>query len=87
MTRQGWLLLWQPPLTLRYFHYQYKGEEIRQLQQMLATANVYHDRLDGIVGTHMMKAILAFQDKQKLPVTGYPDAATLFSLYNQAEES
>jgi len=84
---QSWLLLWQPPLALQRFHYQYQGEEIRRLQEMLVIADMYHHRLDGIVGAHMMKAVLAFQDQKDLPVTGYPDAATIFSLFNQHKDS
>ena len=80
-----WLLLWQPTLAFDRFFYHYKGEDVRRLQTLLARQRYYRHRIDGIVGTRLMKALIAFQKEQRLPVTGFPDAATLFLLCNQQE--
>jgi general secretion pathway protein A len=82
-----WLLFWKPKLQLRRFYYHYQGEEINQLQKLLHHHNLYGYTMDGIVGTRLMKAVIAFQKKQGLPVTGFPDAATVFLLCHQQEDS
>jgi general secretion pathway protein A len=80
-----WLLFWRPTLTLKRFYYQYQGREIYELQKLFAKANFYQDHLDGIVGPHLMRAVIDFQQGSGLPVTGFPDAATIFKLCHQQE--
>ena len=82
-----WLLFWQPQLTLKRFYYNYRGDEVYKLQQLFAKANLYRYRLDGIVGAHLMHAVVAFQQRTGLPVTGFPDADTLFLLCHQQEKN
>ena len=82
-----WLLFWQPKLTLKRFYYNYRGEEVFKLQQLFAKANLYRYRLDGIVGAHLMHAVVAFQQRTGLPVTGFPDADTIFLLCHQQEKN
>ena len=83
----AWLILWRPSLTLNRFYYRYQGQEILRLQQLLADAGVYRNRLDGVVGTALMKAVIAFQQRHSIPLTGFPDAATVFLLCHQQEDS
>jgi general secretion pathway protein A len=80
-----WLLFWRPSLALKRFYYQYQGEEIYELQKLFSRANFYQDHLDGIVGPHLMRAVIDFQKKAGLPVTGFPDATTIFKLCHQQE--
>ena len=81
-----WLLFWRPKLTIERYFLGYKGEEIIALQQQLAAGRLYRQNLDGVVGPHLMKALISFQNQYDLPVTGYPDATTLFALYHRWEE-
>lgn len=83
----AWLVLWRPSLTLKRFYYRYQGQEILSLQQLLAAAGVYRNKLDGVVGTALMKAVIAFQQQHSIPLTGFPDAATVFLLCHQQEDS
>jgi general secretion pathway protein A len=73
-----WLLFWKPQLELRRFYYDYRGEEIFTLQKKLQDLNFYHYNLDGIVGHRLMNAVVTFQKSAGLPITGFPDPATLF---------
>lgn len=81
-----WLLFWRPELTIERFFLGYKGEEISILQQRLAVDRLYRHKIDGVVGPYLMKALISFQNQCNLPVTGFPDASTLFALYHQLEE-
>lgn len=80
-----WLLFWRPQLTLKRFYYHYQGEEIYELQKLFSKANFYQDHLDGIVGPHLMRAVIDFQQGTGLPVTGFPDPPTIFNLCHQQE--
>jgi general secretion pathway protein A len=82
-----WLLFWRPQLMLKRFYYNYQGEEVYQLQQLFSKVNLYRYRLDGIVGAHLMHAVIAFQKRSGLPVTGFPDADTIFLLCHQQEKN
>jgi general secretion pathway protein A len=73
-------VLWRPRLEFKKFHYYYVGEDVFALQKWLARLGHYTDKLDSIVGAHLMKGIVDFQRAQGLPVTGFPDTATLFLL-------
>jgi general secretion pathway protein A len=79
-------VLWRPELEFKKFHYYYVGKEVFALQKWLARLGLYRDKLDSIVGAHLMKGVVDFQRAQGLPVTGFPDAATLFLLSGLQEE-
>lgn len=81
---ERYLLFWKPSLSLDKFYYNYSGPEIRTLQKMLAHLDLYNDRLDSVVGSHLMKAVVAFQTNAGIPVTGYPDDMTLFLICQKA---
>ncbi len=78
-------LFWRPPLTIEQFYYMYQGPEIKALQQELAAIALYQAKIDGVVGKRLLQAVVAFQKQAGLPVSGRPDAATLFHLYHQQE--
>jgi general secretion pathway protein A len=78
-----WLLFWRPRLELRRFYADYRGPEIRQLQKLFSDLNLYNYKIDGIVGARLMRSVVAFQQQSNLPVTGFPDAVTLFWLCHQ----
>lgn len=79
-------ILWRPRLEFKRFYYYYIGSEVLALQKWLAHLGLYNDKLDSIVGARLMKGVVDFQRAQGLPVTGYPDAATLFLLSGLQEE-
>lgn len=79
-------VLWRPELEFKKFHYHYIGEEVFALQKWLARLGLYTDKLDSIVGAHLMKGVVDFQRAQGLPVTGFPDAVTLFLLSGLQED-
>ncbi|MEJ2038637.1 MAG: AAA family ATPase [Desulfosarcinaceae bacterium] len=81
-----WLVFWEPALQLKRFYYHYRGAEIINLQKLLAAMRLYTDKIDGIVGTRLMKAVIAFQEQNRLPVTGFPDSQTIFLLCQQQED-
>ena len=55
------------------------------LQKMMAGMHLYTARIDGIVGKNLMMAVVGFQEQMKLPVTGFPDAKTIFLLCHEVE--
>jgi general secretion pathway protein A len=73
-------LFWKPLFSLDTYYYAYKGQEIYALQERMAQINLYSAALDGVVGRNLMKGIVAFQQQAGLPITGYPDATTIFLL-------
>ncbi|MCD6296521.1 MAG: AAA family ATPase, partial [Deltaproteobacteria bacterium] len=85
--KETFFLFWQPKLRFDKFYYSYRGEKILELQEMLAIDRFYRDQLDGIVGRNLMKAIIDFQKKMGLPITGYPDERTIFLLCNRGVEN
>jgi general secretion pathway protein A len=82
---QDFYLFWRPPMILNKFYYYYDGEEVLSLQKMMAEIHLYTARLDGKVGKHLMMAVVGFQRQMGLPVTGFPDAKTIFLLCNEVE--
>lgn len=82
-----WLLFWRPQIKLKRFYCDYRGAEIIQLQTLLADSNLYHYKLDGIVGPRLINAVLSFQRASELPMTGFPDAVTLFWLCHQQAQT
>lgn len=82
-----WLLFWRPTLAVPKFYYGYQGREVEHLQRLLAAAGEYTKEIDGRVGPHLMKALVAFQTRSGLTVNGLPDAPTVFSLCQQEGHS
>lgn len=80
--RQVHYILWRPPIQIKNFYYYYQGPEIKHLQSLLVKADLYHDKLDHIVGPRLMQAVVNFQKQNGLAVTGFPDSQTLFLLYH-----
>jgi general secretion pathway protein A len=83
--KDSFFLFWKPIIRFDKFYYQHSDQNIFWLQDMLARINLYHGRLDGIVGKYLMKAVIQFQKKMRLPITGYPDEKTIFLLYHFKE--
>ena len=83
----NYYLFWKPTIRFERFYYNYKGQNIYILQERLAKMNLYNAKIDGIVGKNLMKAIVKFQVQAGLPVTGYPDAKTVFLLCHQEANS
>ncbi len=84
--KAGWkthFLFWKPGLKLPKFYYRYAGNDVLKLQKMLAQIDLYHDKFDGIVGKNLMLAVIDFQKKMEIPVTGYPNKQMLFLLSQQ----
>jgi general secretion pathway protein A len=81
-----WLLFWRPQLELKRFQKNYRGSEIKTLQQRLAYMNLYQFEIDGIVGSRLIRAVAAFQKQSGLAVTGFPDDETLFWLCHQGSK-
>ncbi len=79
-----WLLFWKPQMELKRFQRNYRGVEIKMLQQRLADLKLYRYKIDGIVGGRLIRAVAAFQSQKDLVVTGFPDEATLFWLCHQS---
>lgn len=78
-----YFLFWRPKLLIRKFYYGYQGQEIVELQKLLASVHCYHGTVDGIVGSGLMRAVLEFQKRMGIKVTGYPDQRTVFLLHVQ----
>jgi general secretion pathway protein A len=78
-------LFWRPTIIVKQFYYFYDGKEILPLQKMMSKIGLYTASLDGKVGKHLMLAVIDFQKKMGLPVTGYPDAKTIFLLCRELE--
>ena len=78
-------LFWRPTIIVKQFFYYYDGKEILPLQKMMSKLGLYTANLDGKVGKQLMLAVIDFQKKMGLPVTGYPDAKTIFLLCREME--
>jgi len=83
--RQDFYLFCRPPMIMDKFYYYYEGEEVLALQKMMAEMRLYTARLDGKVGKNLMMAVVGFQEQMGLPVTGFPDANTIFLLCCEVE--
>jgi general secretion pathway protein A len=84
--KETFFLFWRPELRFDRFYYSYRDEKVLRLQRLLKIDKYYTDKLDGIVGKNLMKAIIHFQEKMALPITGYPDERTIFLLCNRRAE-
>jgi len=80
-----YFLFWRPELLIHKFYYGYRGQEIVELQKLLASVHCYHGTVDGIVGSGLMRAVLEFQKRMEIEVTGYPDEGTVFLLHVQED--
>ncbi len=78
--RTSFMVFWEPSLRFSRFYYYYKGREIKKLQKILASLNLYSGKIDGIVGKYLMIALVLFQEKTGIPLTGFPDDRTIFLL-------
>ena len=83
---QDFYLFWRPPMIFKKFYYYYEGEEVLELQKMMTEMQLYTARLDGKVGKNLMMAVVDFQKQMGLPVTGFPDAKTIFLLCHEMEK-
>jgi general secretion pathway protein A len=80
---QSFYLFWRPPMIFSKFYYYYEGEEVLKLQKMMAEMDLYTARFDRKVGKNLMMAVVDFQKQSGLPVTGFPDATTIFLLCHE----
>ncbi len=80
--KKEYYLFWKPVLKIIKFYSGYRGEEISDLQTLLARAGRYDYKIDGIVGQIIMKSVKEFQRDQDFLVTGFPDPVTVFMLVN-----
>lgn len=80
--QQEYYLFWKPWLKIVKFYSGYRGEEITDLQKLLAHMGIYDYNIDGIVGQIIMDSVKNFQKKNDLNVTGFPDSETVFLLAN-----
>jgi len=55
-------------------------EERREVQKRLAAHGLYQGRIDGKIGSGSIKAIEAFQQREKMEVNGYPSRQLLLAL-------
>jgi hypothetical protein len=76
----SYYLFWKPTVSFPKFYYRMMGQNVLLLQEMLGQTGFYHAELDGIVGKHLMQAVIRFQEQAGLEITGYPDALTVFML-------
>ena len=82
---QDFYLFWRPSMIFSKFYYYYEGKEVLALQKMMAEMHLYTARLDGRVGKNLMMAVVGFQEQMGIPVTGFPDAKTIFLLCHEVE--
>ncbi|MBF0321463.1 MAG: peptidoglycan-binding protein, partial [Magnetococcales bacterium] len=79
------MFFWKPPFWVDMVYFGQTDENIGKLQEMLARNQVYKEPVDGIAGRYTLLALVGFQKKVGLPLTGQPDAATLFLLSHGSE--
>lgn len=82
-----YFLFWRPQLVVPRFYYSCQGDEILKFQRLLADRGYYEANIDGVVGQAMMKSVVDFQKQLGIPITGYPDARTVFLLCHQEGKS
>ena len=63
-----------------YDHYS-RRQILRRAQGKLRKAGLYHGGIDGAMGPGTQAAIIAWQQNQAIPVTGFLDQQTLQSMY------
>ena len=76
----SWLVLWRPPYVLPDYAMEERSRGVVKLQERLDLLGYYRQGIDGKVGVGTWKAVERFQADHGLPVTGVPDAATVFLL-------
>jgi hypothetical protein len=80
-------LFWRPIFRINKFYYSYKGHDIFLLQKKLAALNLYDRHADGVVDPDLLIAVVQFQNKMNLEITGYPDPRTVFLVCRLANQS
>jgi hypothetical protein len=64
----------QAPQSSRRYNFQFSDNEIRSVQKALRIRGIYSGQVDGILGPDTRRAIETYQLRNKLRVTGQPDA-------------
>ncbi len=73
-------LLSQEATIETFSQYGSKGEEVRKIQQKLSDLGLYSGAVDGVYGVQTEKAVIRFQQKNKLRVDGKAGSETLKAL-------
>jgi peptidoglycan hydrolase-like protein with peptidoglycan-binding domain len=58
------------------------GEAVQDIQLFLQEREFYKGAIDGVYGASTRDAVVAFQEAEKVPVTGIVDAETLDAMDN-----
>ena len=61
-----------------------RGSEVKELQQRLKDLGYYTGSIDGVYGSGTIKAVLAFQERNRPTVDGVAGPSTLKTLYSSA---
>lgn len=61
-----------------------RGQAVKTLQQKLKTLGYYTGSIDGVYGSGTIKAVRAFQQRNKLTVDGVAGTSTLKALYSSS---
>ena len=88
--RMSHFLFWRPLFRINKFYYSYKGHDIYLLKKKLAALDLYGRRINGVVDTELLEAVVQFQKQMGLEITGFPDDKTVFlacQLANQSDQS
>lgn len=83
----AWLAIWRLPITLRQYAMEERSRDVVALQEQLDLHGYYRMGIDGKVGPGTWKAVELFQGDHNLPVTGVPDAETIFWLYHTTKKA
>ncbi|MBF0157928.1 MAG: AAA family ATPase [Magnetococcales bacterium] len=84
--QEQFLFFWKPDLWVGPFNYNGRSDVIKKLQEKLQRAGFDTRGVDGIVGPATIMALVQFQKRHHLPVTGHPDGETMFMLSTVREE-
>ncbi len=64
-----------------------RGQAVKDLQKRLKTLGYYSGSIDGVYGTGTIKAVRAFQERNRLTVDGVAGPSTLKQLYSSSAKS
>lgn len=76
--------LGDPPGNVRYGS---RGTDVEKLQRALQLKRVYEGVVDGAFGNKTRDALKAYQQKNRLPVTGLADYATISKLFGRVAQT